>query len=86
MASRKKISASKLFVLDTNVLLHDPTCLYRFEEHDVFIPIITLEELDTHKKGMSEVGRHARQASPFLDEIVSGGEAKIETRIPLKSA
>lgn len=86
MASRKKISASKLFVLDTNVLLHDPTCLYRFEEHDVFIPIITLEELDTHKKGMSEVARNARQASRFLDEIVSGAEAKIESGIPLRSA
>ena len=70
MASRKKTKTVKLFVLDTNVLLHDPTCLFRFEEHDVFIPIITLEELDTHKKGMTEVARNARQASRFLDEIV----------------
>lgn len=66
-------------------MLHDPTCLYRFEEHDVFIPIITLEELDTHKKGMSEVARNARQASRFLDEIVSGAEAEIESGIPLKA-
>ncbi|HJV07795.1 MAG TPA: PIN domain-containing protein, partial [Chromobacteriaceae bacterium] len=86
MASRKKNKTTKLFVLDTNVLLHDPTCLYRFEEHDVFIPIITLEELDTHKKGMSEVARNARQASRFLDDIVSAGEADIEAGIPLKSA
>ncbi|MBV8648258.1 PhoH family protein [Paludibacterium sp.] len=86
MASRKKNKNVKLFVLDTNVLLHDPTCLFRFEEHDVFIPIITLEELDEHKKGMSEVARNARQASRFLDEIVSGIEAHIESGITLKAA
>lgn len=86
MTSRQRSKTSKLFVLDTNVLLHDPTCLYRFEEHDVFIPIVTLEELDTHKKGMSEVARNARQASRFLDEIVSGSEGQIEAGIPLKSA
>ncbi|OWY40126.1 ribonuclease [Xenophilus sp. AP218F] len=86
MAGRKKTKARKLFVLDTNVLLHDPTCLYRFEEHDVFIPIITLEELDTHKKGMSEVARNARQASRFLDDIISGDESAIAEGIPLKSA
>jgi PhoH-like ATPase len=85
MASRKKTKTTKLFVLDTNVLLHDPTCLFRFEEHDIFIPIITLEELDEHKKGMSEVARNARQASRFLDEIVSGVEAHIESGIPLKA-
>ena len=48
---------AKLFVLDTNVLMHDPMSLFRFEEHDVFLPMITLEELDGHKKGMSEVAR-----------------------------
>ncbi|MGV2898645.1 PIN domain-containing protein, partial [Achromobacter sp. AGC78] len=46
----------KLFVLDTNVLLHDPSSLFRFEEHDIFLPMMTLEELDHQKKGMSEVG------------------------------
>lgn len=86
MASRKKSKNVKLFVLDTNVLLHDPTCLFRFEEHDVFIPIITLEELDTHKKGMSEVARNARQASRFLDEIVSQAGADIANGIELKNA
>src|SRR6478736_8754698 len=69
--SSKPSSASKLFVLDTNVLMHDPTSLFRFEEHDVYLPMMTLEELDNHKKGMSEVARNARQASRFLDEIVS---------------
>ncbi|MDN0084568.1 PhoH family protein [Crenobacter sp. SG2305] len=86
MVSHKSSKTSKLFVLDTNVLLHDPSCLFRFEEHDIFIPIITLEELDTHKKGMTEVARNARQASRFLDEIVSHSEARIEAGIPLKTA
>jgi PhoH-like ATPase len=57
--------------LDTNVLMHDPTSLFRFEEHDIYVPIATLEELDQHKKGMTEVSRNARQTSRFLDEIVS---------------
>ncbi|MGN6082222.1 PhoH family protein [Trinickia sp.] len=61
----------KLFVLDTNVLMHDPTCLFRFEEHDVYLPMMTLEELDNHKKGMSEVARNARQVSRTLDALVA---------------
>src|SRR5262245_28019207 len=64
-------AANKLFVLDTNVLMHDPTSLFRFEEHDVYLPILTLEELDNNKKGVTEVARNARQASRFLDELVS---------------
>jgi PhoH-like ATPase len=74
---------AKLFVLDTNVLMHDPTCLFRFEEHDIFIPMATLEELDNNKKGMTEVSRNARQASRYLDEIVSGAEEAIDAGIPL---
>ena len=76
--ARKAAALSKFFVLDTNVLMHDPSSLFRFEEHDVFLPMITLEELDDHKKGMTEVARNARQASRFLDEIVSGAPADIE--------
>ena len=64
-------STPKLFVLDTNVLMHDPTSLFRFEEHDIYLPILTLEELDAHKKGMTEVSRNARQASRFLDDLVT---------------
>ena len=59
----KPSGPAKLFVLDTNVLLHDPMSLFRFAEHDLFLPMITLEELDGHKKGMSEVARNARQVS-----------------------
>jgi PhoH-like ATPase len=82
--AQKAVAATKLFVLDTNVLMHDPTSLFRFEEHDVFLPMVTLEELDDHKKGMSEVARNARQASRFLDEIVSQ-EGEIEAGYSLKS-
>ena len=81
--SRHK-ATTKLFILDTNVLMHDPTSLFRFEEHDIFLPIMTLEELDNNKKGMSEVARNARQASRFLDEIVSGAEHAIAEGISLK--
>ncbi len=78
-----KAAATKLFVLDTNVLMHDPTSLFRFEEHDVFLPMVVLEELDDHKKGMSEVARNARQASRFLDEIVQQ-EGDLEKGYALK--
>ncbi len=76
-------SMTKIFVLDTNVLLHDPTSVYRFEEHDVFLPIMTLEELDNNKKGMSEVSRNARQVTRTLDEIVSSHTEGIENGIDL---
>jgi PhoH-like ATPase len=79
-----RAAVPKLFVLDTNVLMHDPTSLFRFEEHDVFLPMVTLEELDDHKKGMSEVARNARQASRFLDEIVSQ-EGDIEKGYSLRT-
>ncbi|MCE2971797.1 MAG: PhoH family protein [Burkholderiales bacterium] len=73
----------KLFVLDTNVLMHDPTSLFRFEEHDIFLPMVTLEELDNHKKGMSEVARNARQVSRSLDALVAACKTPIEDGIPL---
>ena len=85
MATRKSTSTSKIFVLDTNVLMHDPTSLFRFEEHDVYLPMMTLEELDNNKKGVSEVARNARQASRYLDEIVSSATEGIEKGISLKS-
>ncbi|WP_418320552.1 PhoH family protein [Piscinibacter sakaiensis] len=65
---------AKLFVLDTNVLMHDPMSLFRFEEHDVYLPMITLEELDGHKKGMTEVARNARQVSRDLDSLAASLE------------
>ena len=77
-APKKRVK--KLFVVDTNVLLHDPTSLFRFEENDVYLPIGTLEELDTHKRGLSDLSRNARQASRFLDEIVSDAVANIKVK------
>ena len=76
--TRKKTApqtqAGRLFVLDTNVLLHDPTSLFRFEEHDIYLPMIVLEELDGHKKGMTEVARNARQISRTLDQLAASGD------------
>ncbi len=83
---RAQGDAVKLFVLDTNVLMHDPSALFRFEEHDVYLPMMTLEELDDHKKGMSEVARNARQVSRSLDSLVGiAGDAPIEDGIALES-
>ncbi len=70
-AKPKHTGPRRLFVLDTNVLMHDPMCLFRFEEHDVYLPMIVLEELDSHKKGMTEVARNARQTSRWLDSLLS---------------
>src|SRR5437763_1303918 len=60
----------RIYVLDTNVLMHDPTAPFRFEEHDVFLPMTVLEELDAAKKGASEVSRNARQVSRFINELI----------------
>ena len=74
---------ARLFVIDTNVLMHDPMCLFRFDEHDVYLPMVTLEELDNHKKGMSEVARNARQASRELDALASDATLDPKAGIPL---
>jgi len=62
--------SKRLFVLDTNVLMHDPTSLLRFHEHDIFLPMIVLEELDSHKKGLTETAQNVRQVSRFLDDLM----------------
>ena len=72
-----------LFVLDTNVLMHDPASLFRFDEHDLYLPMTTLEELDNHKKGMSEVARNARMVSRSLDQLIAGTTGTLEEGIPL---
>jgi len=86
-ASKKvrRTGPPKLFVLDTNVLLHDPMCLFRFEEHDIFLPMIVLEELDGHKKGMTEVARNARQTSRTLDALAGTPGADISSGFKLDS-
>ena len=89
VASRLRKSAhpgpAKLFVLDTNVLLHDPMSLFRFEEHDIYLPMIVLEELDGHKKGMTEVARNARQTSRTLDALAGAPGADITAGFQLDS-
>jgi len=82
--SPRKPKVKKLFVLDTNVLMHDPTSLFRFDEHDLYLPIATLEELDQNKRGLSDVSRNARQASRFLDEIVAGDLDSIKKGLLIK--
>ncbi|NQY26783.1 MAG: PhoH family protein [Piscirickettsiaceae bacterium] len=68
--TKRKITGKRLFVLDTNVLMHDPTALFRFNEHDIFLPMMVLEELDNGKKGLSEVSRNVRQVTRTLDELM----------------
>lgn len=76
----------KLFVLDTNVLMHDPSAIYRFEEHDIFLPMIVLEELDSHKTGVSEVARNVRQTNRMLVELMANvSSAQIDQGIELPS-
>jgi PhoH-like ATPase len=76
---------TKLFVLDTNVLLHDPSSLFRFEEHDIYLPMIVLEELDAHKKGMTEVARNGRQVSRALDALAAAQGADMGKGLKLDS-
>lgn len=76
---------NKLYVLDTNVLLHDPTSIFRFQEHDIYLLMMTLEELDNHKSGMTDVARNARQVSRTLDGILQNLEGPIDKGIPLET-
>ncbi|MGN1149503.1 MAG: PIN domain-containing protein, partial [Sutterella sp.] len=74
---------AKLFVLDTNVLMHDPLCIFRFAEHDVFLPMTVLEELDNHKKGTSDVARNARTVSRSLDALMEINGPDLAKGVPL---
>jgi len=76
--------SKRLYVLDTNVLMHDPTSMFRFEEHDVFLPMIVLEELDAAKKGLTEVSRNVRQVSRFIGDMMSAqGSAELQDGLEL---
>ena len=72
---------SKLFIIDTNVLLHDYKCIYNFEENDVIIPIVVLEELDKFKKGNDQINFHAREFTRELDKL--SGDMLLTANIPL---
>ncbi len=85
--STRQAPQRRIFVLDTNVLMHDPSAIFRFEEHDIFIPMIVLEELDAGKKGMSEAARNVRQVSRFLDELMANAtKQQIDRGIELPTA
>ena len=82
MLERAPSHERKTYVLDTNVLLHDPQALFCFEEHEVVLPITVIEEIDRFKKDLNETGRNARQVSRHLDTLsrdahrgLSGGVA-----------
>ncbi|TBR07548.1 MAG: PhoH family protein, partial [Lysobacter sp.] len=76
--------SKRIYVLDTNVLMHDPTALFRFEEHDVYLPMQVIEELDNGKKGTSEASRNARQTSRYLNELIqASGLDALSTGVPL---
>ncbi|CEG58902.1 PhoH family protein [Legionella fallonii] len=76
----------KLFVLDTNILMHDPTAIYHFDEHDIYIPMVVLEELDSHKTGTSEVARNVRQTNRMLVELMSNAShEQIVNGLPIPS-
>ncbi len=75
----------RIFVLDTNVLLHDPTCLFRFQEHDIYLPMVTLEEIDNHKTGTSDIARNARQVSRTIDRLVEAGTGPIQQGVELSA-
>ena len=83
--TKKHTGPAKLFVLDTNVLMHDPMCLFQFEEHDIYLPMIVLEELDSHKKGMTEVARNARQTSRSLDALAAEPGTDMQQGLPLSA-
>ena len=73
-------------MLDTNVLMHDPTSIFRFQEHDVYLPMVVLEELDANKKGLSEASRNVRQVSRFLDDLMRDAtKDQIDAGLPLPS-
>jgi len=79
-----KAAPRKIFVLDTNVLMHDPAAIFRFHEHDIVLPIVVLEELDHSKRGVSEVARNVRQVSRFLGDLIekSGGDISQGLKLP----
>ncbi len=76
----------KLFVLDTNILMSDPTAILRFEENDIYLPMVVLEELDSHKTGLSEIARNVRQTNRMLDEMMThASHAEIVEGLPIPS-
>ena len=77
----------KLFILDTNILMHDPAAIYHFHEHNVYLSMVVLEELDRHKTGLSEVARNVRQTNRMLVELMADASHQTLTEgLPLSGA
>ena len=86
MSPRDRKPEQRIFVLDTNVLMHDPAAIFRFEEHDIYLPMVVLDELDAGKKGLTESARNVRQVSRFLDELMhSASKVEIDQGLMLPS-
>ncbi len=83
MTKEKGANPPKLFVLDTNVILHDSSCIRHFEENDVVIPITVLEELDNFKRGNELINYHAREFLRQLDALT--GEVLFEEGVPINN-
>jgi PhoH-like ATPase len=67
---KDKKNSKRLFLLDTNVLIHDPSALFQFQEHDIYLPMVVLEELDGGKKGLTDAARNVRQTNRYLEGLV----------------
>ena len=83
MIRRAPSHERKTYVLDSNVLLHDPNSLFHFEEHEVVIPIVVIEEVDRFKKELNDLGRNARHISRQLDDLRTGGEEDLAGGVAL---
>ncbi|MBW2378389.1 MAG: PhoH family protein, partial [Deltaproteobacteria bacterium] len=75
----------KTYVLDTNVVLHDPLAVYKFEDNAVVLPIFVIEEVDQFKKELSELGQNARHLSRILDELRNQNGRTLDQGVPLES-
>lgn len=82
--ARTKSSTKKVFVIDTNVMLSDPSCLGRFADNHLMIPTAVLEELDKHKVGTNDINRSARSVIRQIDQILSNGKGSLEEGFPLE--
>ena len=72
----------KKFVLDTNVIMTDPKCIYKFEDNEIYIPLIVIEELDNHKKGHSDIAKASRQFARQIDELRKVGSLPDGVKLP----
>ena len=81
MSDQEQRHQAKHFVLDTNVILHDPTCLQQFQEHNIVIPLAVIEEIDHFKRGSQVSNLHARAFSRTLDALI--GKASFHGGVPL---